>query len=171
MRKSVIIFWAFLISVCIYRIIFYGIIIEDNSNNCLGKKIFGIGIVVNEPEQKESSQIVVVEVKKIQELESGEVCQSISKIRLKTKLYPRYYYNDNISFSGKLLKPNNFGMDSFDYVGYLAKDDIYFEIKSSIINISYDSHELDKDKHFSLNIIYKSFINKLFLFKESLKIF
>ena len=53
---------------------------------------------------------------------------------MKTKLYPRFVYNDEVVFSGKISKPFNFKSDTgraFDYIGFLAKDDIFFEIKSA----------------------------------------
>lgn len=170
MRKSVIIFWIILISVCLYRIIFHGIDIKVSSNSCLQKNVFGIGQVINEPEQNELSQIVVVNVKEMQDLESREVCQSVSKIRLKTKLYPKYYYNDEVSFSGKLLLPNNFGMDRFDYIGYLAKDDIYFEIKSASISFLERDTVLNIRENFSFSKIYSYILDKLFSFKRKFQI-
>ena len=166
MRKNIIIFWSLLFSVCIYRIIFYGINIENISNNCLQKNISGIGSIVNEPEQKESSQIVVIKVQSATRDQIGEVCDPISMIRLKTKLYPQYYYNNQVSFSGKLSKPNNFGMDNFDYIGYLAKDNIYFEIKSATLSLLENESALTNDYTFSFLGIYTHILDKLFLFKR-----
>jgi competence protein ComEC len=55
---------------------------------------------------------------------------------MKTKLYPRFHYGDTISFTGKLSVPFNFNGDtgrSFDYRNYLAKDDIFYEMKSAVV--------------------------------------
>ena len=52
------------------------------------------------------------------------------------KLYPRFKYGDAISFIGKLSAPFNFKSNtgkSFDYKNYLAKDDIFYEIKSAVV--------------------------------------
>jgi len=63
-------------------------------------------------------------------------CPSDLSIRLKTKTYPRFHFGETILFTGKLSQPFNFKSNtgrSFDYKGYLAKSDIYYEIKSAIV--------------------------------------
>ncbi len=69
-------------------------------------------------------------------------CPADFLLRMKTKLYPRFSYEDRVTFKGKLLQPVNFdsGSDrSFDYKGYLAKDDIYYEMKSAVVGLQKDS--------------------------------
>jgi competence protein ComEC len=63
-------------------------------------------------------------------------CAADILIKMKTKLYPRFHYGDTISFTGKLSVPFNFNGDtgrSFDYRNYLAKDDIFYEMKSAVV--------------------------------------
>jgi hypothetical protein len=58
-----------------------------------------------------------------------------------TDLYPEIKYGDLIKINGKLEKPENFingsASSSFDYISYLAKDDIFYKIdfaKTEIIS-------------------------------------
>lgn len=100
-------------------------------------------MVMQEPERKEGGQILLVHVNELFTAtttkggvtKSGtDLCSSDLQIRMKTKLYPRFIYGDQISFSGKISKPFNFRNETgreFDYIGYLAKDDVFYEIKSA----------------------------------------
>ena len=49
-----------------------------------------------------------------------------AKILLSVLHYPEVHYGDRLEISGKLEEPDNFS--DFDWRGYLAKDDIYFEM-------------------------------------------
>ena len=104
---------------------------------CDGHTVVGEGEIVNEPDRTETGQMLVVSARKLSATGNLEQCQTDFLIRMKTKLYPVYSFGDDISFAGKLNTPRNFGEDNgrtFDYVGYLAKDDIYFEIKSATVD-------------------------------------
>lgn len=53
---------------------------------------------------------------------------------MKSPLYPRLAYGDRIAFTGTLSEPFNFQNGdgrTFDYRGYLAKEEIYHEIKNA----------------------------------------
>jgi len=103
--------------------------------DCLKQSVNGTGIVAEEPTFTESGQALVVTVG---DLYYGNIyCASEIQVRMKTKLYPRFTYGKNVQFTGKLNEPFNFKSDSgkaFDYKGYLAKDDIYYEIKSAQVS-------------------------------------
>ncbi len=69
------------------------------------------------------------------------ICAENIRIQIKTKFYPRFSYGDQIEFTGNLSKPFNFSSDngrSFDYAGYLAKDDVYYQIKSAVVVLATD---------------------------------
>ena len=88
--------------------------------------VFLEGKVVDEPEKRETNQRLTV-------LVSKEV-----KILATTDLYANFRYGDNVSFSGKLEKPENFYTDygkNFDYINYLRKDGIFYLVKYPKIEI------------------------------------
>lgn len=97
---------------------YYG---QKNSSAYLnGRFIKTTGIVYDEPEFKESSVWLRVELKDGYQ----------GKILIKTKPYAKdFQYGDEIGFEGKLEEPQNF-LD-FDFKAYLAKEGIY-----SIVNYS-----------------------------------
>ncbi|HRY62575.1 MAG TPA: DUF4131 domain-containing protein [Candidatus Paceibacterota bacterium] len=56
------------------------------------------------------------------------------KILIKSSLLPSYKYGDTLRIFGDLKKPENFN-DSFDYISYLGKDDIYFLIDDARVKV------------------------------------
>lgn len=121
-------FWAknrqiFALSALLLIAISFGIIrydIKDNQTdlsffeNKINSSVKVEGIVVDEPDEREKYTRLVVE--------SSEV-----KILVYANHYPEFQYGDKVTVSGVLKKPNNFS-DDFDWVSYLEKDEIYFEI-------------------------------------------
>jgi len=74
------------------------------------------GIIVDEPDIRESNQKLTVE--------TGE-----AKVLVTTNFSEEYKYGDQINFEGILQKPENFITDQgkeFDYVNYLRKDGIFY---------------------------------------------
>ena len=132
MKRGVYIFWSLFIAVAITRFAFSLFNTAPSIGDCLKQTVNGKGIVIEEPAFTESGQTIVVQE---DELSFGDnKCPGGILIRMKTKLYPRFTYGSNVSFSGKLGEPFNFKSDvgrPFDYKGYLAKDDIFYEIKSA----------------------------------------
>ncbi|MFA6301016.1 MAG: ComEC/Rec2 family competence protein [Candidatus Paceibacterota bacterium] len=85
-----------------------------------GQKVSFSGEIADEPSIKENNQQLIVKV------EEGN---DKTKILLTTGLDADYKYGDEINFSGKLEKPENFITDTgkeFDYVNYLRKDGILY---------------------------------------------
>ena len=81
-----------------------------------GQKVEVIGIVVDEPDERENYTRLVIEAKGV-------------KILVYTAHYPEFKYGDELAISvrrGGLKKPKNFS-DDFDWQAHLAKDDIYYE--------------------------------------------
>ena len=142
MKKGVVIFWSFWVFWACLRLASSLHKQRPDIGACLKQVVQGSGIIVEDPIIKDTGQIVVIRVHDLDA--SGVLCSDGSddlNIRVKTKLYPRFKYGDEVSFSGKLDLPFNFkGSDGrvFDYEGLLAKDDIYYEIKSASITKSAD---------------------------------
>ena len=138
MKKGVIVFWAILIALAGGRVILSLNMKSPDIGKCLKSEVGGIGTVFADPEIKETGQSLVIKVEKISVLSSGDTCPDGMTIKVKTKMYPRFSYGDRVNFTGKLNTPYNFKSDdgrSFDYKGYLAKDDIFFEIKSADVSM------------------------------------
>ncbi|MEI7615831.1 MAG: DUF4131 domain-containing protein, partial [Actinomycetota bacterium] len=84
----------------------------------IGEKIKIEGIVIDEPNIKDDGAQLTV-------LSDSE------KVLVNVGLFPEYKYGDLVEISGKLEKPANIATttgNDFDYVKFLAKDDIFYEI-------------------------------------------
>ncbi len=135
MSKGAFIFWSVLVVAAAVRIAMSFGTVPPDASACLKHANVGIGTVAEDPERKDSGQVFVVALKELRIAETDELCGRDILVRIKTKLYPRFSYGDRIAFEGKLSEPRNFSGDSgrtFDYRGYLAKDDIYYEMKSAV---------------------------------------
>ncbi len=136
MKKGVFIFWSIFVAGAITRVLFSLHLDVPDMSRCLKQEVSGIGIITSEPERKESGQVFVVSTQELfTATTTSQSCGSKVLIRMKTKLYPRFEYGETIHFKGKISQPFNFKSDSgrsFDYKGYLAKDDVFFEIKSAV---------------------------------------
>ncbi|MCX6715751.1 MAG: ComEC/Rec2 family competence protein [Candidatus Taylorbacteria bacterium] len=133
MRKGTVIFWSVFVAAAIIRISASFGYTSPDIGSCLRQTVRGTGIVAEDPQRKESGQVFIIDVNEIFN-EKDESCAGDLLVRVKTKLYPRFSYGDLVDFSGKLSRPINFSSDngrSFDYKGYLAKDDVFYEIKSA----------------------------------------
>ena len=167
MRKKVFIFWSLLVAVAVFR--FYQSLdrVVVDVDFCLKQNIVGQGRIVSEPEKKDTGQVFVIRADIISVQNSSEVCAQDLSIKVKTKLYPEYKFNDYVSFEGKLLMPVNFDSGtgrSFDYIGYLEKDDIYYEIKSAKISkIDHGSDHEHERKYLDLAVAKLFELKKLFV--------
>ncbi len=144
MKRGVFIFWSLFVFVAIIRLYFSFEIQKPDIGICLKQVSIGTGKIIQEPERKETGQVFVVLVNKLKPVTEEDILKSKSSscaqdvlVRMKTPLYPRFVYGDEISFQGRLSKPFNFRSDDgreFDYEGYLAKDHVFYEIKSAQVN-------------------------------------
>jgi len=136
MIRRVHIFWSIFVAAALFRV-WQSFWVEPPSiGQCLKEIVSGKGTVTDEPSFTQTGQVIVVSVEELQIASTTYHCASDFLIRMKTKLYPRFTFDDHVLFKGKLLEPANFGSGSdrtFDYRGYLAKDDIYYEMKSAIV--------------------------------------
>lgn len=145
MKKKVFIFWTLFVAVAFFRVWNSGDVKVSDLRRCLKEKVEGVGIIKEEPQRKDSGQSFVVHAKSLRVASTSQFCASNFLIKAKTKLYPELSFGDEISFQGRLLQPQNFSSDdgrTFDYRNYLAKDEIYFEMKSATVEIlKGDSYE------------------------------
>jgi competence protein ComEC len=134
MRKKVWIFWSLIVAVALFRLWQSFGFSAPASVNCVKEIVVGEGEVADEPERKDSGQVFVIRTQTLEVASTTVFCANDLLIRVKTKLYPRFSFGEKVSFKGKLLRPANFSSGNgrtFDYKNYLAKDDIYFEMKSA----------------------------------------
>ena len=105
-------------------------VLDSNLQNNLNKKITVEGIIFDEPVVKDSGATLVVDFKKII-FASSSIPVSGRGI-IKTDNYPEFKYGDIVKITGKLDKPENYSSTStesiFDYVSYLGKDNIFYEM-------------------------------------------
>lgn len=165
MTKKVFIFWTLLISLTLFRLFNFNNKDHIKADWCVKEIVEGIGIIREQPQKRENGQIFILAVKKLEKINEKKECGSNFLIKIKTKFYPEVYLGDEIIFRGKLLKPQNFNNNGrvFDYKNYLAKDEIYHEIKSAEIEvIQRENYENFQDyligKLFRLK---KAFVNSL----------
>ena len=87
----------------------------------VGQKVSLTGKIVDEPDKRENNQKLSIQV--------GEGGVSKTKILVTTDFVNEFKYGDEVNFSGKLQKPENFLTDqgkNFDYINYLRKDGIHY---------------------------------------------
>lgn len=105
--------------------------LDKNLENNVGKMVSISGIISDEPQNKESQISLTVDFKNMI-LGSSSVLVSGKGI-VSAGLYPEFHYGDAVNIYGKLGKPENFSSSTesgkgFDYISYLAKDDIFYTI-------------------------------------------
>jgi len=129
--------------------------INNNLHTQLGEKVNLEGIIIDEPNIKDDTVRLTV-------LSNSE------KILVSVGLFPEFKYGDLIQVSGKLEKPDNFETEhgrDFDYIGFLAKDDIFYQISFAQIEFISAGHgSFIKTKLFAFKNAFMAKIN--FLIKE-----
>ena len=169
MKIGVLFFWLVIVVAAFVRVLFSLVQYQPDIGACLKQDVHGEAQVSADPERKEAGQVMVLAVRNMFIASSSEPCANDLLIRVKTKLYPRFQYGDVVEFEGKLSAPFNFKSDtgrSFDYKGYLAKDDIYYEIKSGIVmNVTQSAEGLKRDK--SASSVMNFISSSLFSLKRS----
>lgn len=119
----------------------------------VGAKVNLTGEIVDEPDLRENNQKITVETIFNEEK---------TKILVSVNLGEDLKYGDNINFSGKLEKPENFTTDQgkeFDYINYLRKDGIFFLMNYATVGVvSRGSGSFIKSALFSVK---EDFLNKI----------
>ena len=105
---------------------------EDLVNKYRGVQAKVEGVISDEPLTKDFTKTFTLDVDKV----NGENADFSMKVT--TDRYLDYEYGERLELNGKIAVPFNFksnGGRSFDYVDYLLKDGIYFEMKKPKITI------------------------------------
>ena len=105
--------------------------LDENLQENIGQKVLISGIIVDEPKNKESGVSLVVDFKNM--IAGSSSLAVFGRGIVSTSLHSEFHYGDAVNISGKLEKPENFATDEsgtkeFDYISYLAKDDIFYQI-------------------------------------------
>jgi len=98
----------------------------------VGRNVGAVGIVVEEPDEREKSTLLHVRLTSV----NGEVLEE--KVLAAAQMYPKTMYGDEVRLQGTLEYPENFTTDSgkeFDYRAYLAKSGIRYEISFPVVEI------------------------------------
>jgi len=96
----------------------------------LGEKANFTGEIIDEPDIRQNNQQLTVAVQ-----EGGQS----TEVLVSADTGQQFKYGDDIAFTGKLKKPENFLTDQgkmFDYVDYLRKDGILYVISYPAITVS-----------------------------------
>lgn len=105
----------------------------------IGKKVLIEAIIGEEPEDKENSQRAVADLNFLVLSKSSDLKEKVSgRAIMSLSRFPQISYGDKVFLTGTLAKPKNFLTDSgreFDYVSYLSKNDIKYELKFAEVEI------------------------------------
>ncbi len=148
--KDIVIFGV-LILIAIIRV---ALVLNKEFVSDLDSKSGGIvslkGEIVSESNIKNTNQTFILRI------------NSETNIKVSTDLYSEYGYGDQVMVSGKLSRPRNFVGETgreFDYINYLKKDDIYYEIKKADVHILNSKSFLNINK--TLYKLKRRFVNNL----------
>lgn len=104
----------------ILRMSFVYVSPDQNLAKLVGQKISFESTIASEPDVRDTETRYIV-----------EIASSTSQVLLVSDRFPQFQYGDKVSVFGKLDLPKNFASDNglgFDYINYLAKDNIHFLI-------------------------------------------
>ncbi len=116
--------------------------LNNNHRDVLVEKYSGkvsevTGIIIDEPLTKDFTKTFTVKTESIIGNDINNDSVNIN-IRVQTERYLDYEYGQKILLKGRLSAPFNFksnGGRTFDYINFLLKDGIYFEMKKPSIEI------------------------------------
>jgi len=139
---------------------------ENKLNFFVGEKTVLTGVITDEPNLKDKSNQLTIETNSV--FSSQSEFKTTGKVLVSTGLFPEYKYGDLIQVTGELEKPQNFFTatnNNFDYISFLAKEDIFYVINFAEVKIISSGHGLWLKKQ--LFTFKNTFINKLnLLIKE-----
>ena len=94
----------------------------------VGQEVVLEGTVVDEPDERENNTRLIVNFESLISPSEEEV---EGKAIITANIHPRFSYGDKVYIEGELRKPKNFIDDdggTFDYVSYLGKDEIFYQM-------------------------------------------
>lgn len=155
MRAGTVAFWGMLVAATAARLAFSLYQTAPDAGDCVKQAVKGFGTISEDPSMTETGQVLVISADELTVASTGKRCSAGDgalsaeagsdigvaevgglRIRVKAKPYPRFSYGEKVAFTGRLNRPFNFsssGGRAFDYRGYLAKDGIYYEMKSAAV--------------------------------------
>jgi len=98
----------------------------------VGVERFVLGVVVDEPDERENNTKLTIALTAVtSESRTIKSFREEVKMLVTVPFYPQFEYGDEVNFLGILQKPENFSVDGgreFDYINYLAKDRIFYQM-------------------------------------------
>lgn len=93
----------------------------------LGARVLLEGVIIEEPDERETQTRIIVRVEKIFDTEPVFETKVITGV----DRFPSFHYGDRVRLDGVLARPENFSSDNgriFDYRRYLAKDNVHYTL-------------------------------------------
>lgn len=132
-----------------------------STNGFTGKEVVVKGIISDEPDKRESGVRLTARMEEIS-LGGRALKDNLPKVAVSVDFYPEWRYGDYVELTGILKKPKNFATESgreFNYISYLAKDGIYYEVARPRLKlIEHGRGSFVKEALFSVK---KSFMEKI----------
>jgi len=131
-KFNIIVISILLITICIRAYFAFQNDRENLLEKYAGQVMEVTGIISDEPLIKDFTKTFTLKTEKINE-DNTKIY-----IRVQSDRYVEYEYGQKLQLSGKLSTPFNFKSDggrTFDYINFLLKDGIYFEMKKPKIEI------------------------------------
>jgi len=130
-------------------------------DSLVGQKISVEGIVSDEPDVRENNSRLKIKFEKI----NGQKISFKENMIITTSHYPKYNYGDKVQIKGILKKPKNFKSNDsreFDYVSYLAKDNIHYQMFYPKVKfVSSENGNFIKEKLFAIKNSFLGQIRKI----------
>jgi len=132
-------------------------------DNFVGKEIKALAFVSEEPDEREFNTRLIISFQKLF-IENGWI-EINSKAIISVDQYPVFSYGDEVEIVGILKKPENFENENgreFNYVAYLAKDGIFYQMSNPKIKlVSRDKGNLVKEKLFAIKNAFLKSVQKI----------
>lgn len=135
---------------------------KDSALNSYANKSIQVeGIVVSEPDVRETNTKLTIEIQKI--TEENQVISVKEKILVTSPIYPEFKYGDRLKLELKLEKPKNFDTGDgrvFDYVGYLRARGIWYVARYGKLELmSHNEGNFVKSNLFKIKNTFKNSIS------------
>lgn len=134
----------FVLAFCfgIFRFHMVDVPAPDVFESKVDQKVFLTGKIVDEPDIREDNQKLTIEILTPQGLALDSLKARPFPVKTKilatVNLDEDFKYGDEVNFSGKLEKPENFITDQgkdFDYINYLRKDGVFYAMSYADVEV------------------------------------
>lgn len=102
---------------------------KDVLGDAIGASVTILGVVAEEVDSRDDWKWVTIEPREVFVYGESVEADTFSRVRIATEHFPEVSYGDVLRVSGDLEQPENFDTETgrtFNYVGYLAKDDVRY---------------------------------------------